>query len=188
MSIRSKWRWFKDLIKACLGMCAEPGCHRWTMSRFCGDDGCTYKGALAELERPSTCSRCGQPVKMVGWRINDGLETELVHCDTNEEICFAHPGSRGQVVRSLIHGRPMALLSDDVRLDGPLGFIVFEPRSTEIDFSCHWTEGEALDKAEELAQDEWEENPDPDAPRPPNPKIYALWATEWPEQKHPVPQ
>lgn len=72
------------------------------------------------------------------------------------------------------------VLSDDIRLDSPVGFMVFYYKSFEFDYVIKYNEREARDFAHEQAVKAWEDMPEgTNIPKWP---IYGLWATDWPEE------
>jgi hypothetical protein len=72
--------------------------------------------------------------------------------------------------------RPRTItLSENVRQESPVGFMVFAHESIDVDYMVFPEEREARDYA--MEQEEKANAPEDSWP------IYALWASEWPNDK-----
>lgn len=96
---------------------------------------------------------------------------------SHDDVMVVRATEAAEVVSGSIHPivRPRTVeLSENVRQESPVGFMVFAYESCDVDYMVFPDEREAKDYAFEQ-----EEKRGTDEPWP----IYALWASEWPNDR-----
>ncbi len=83
-------------------------------------------------------------------------------------------GAPAVAVQRVVRPRTITL-SENVRQESPVGFMVFAYKSVDFDYVTFDTEHDALDYA--MEQEEKANASENSWP------IYALWASEWPNEK-----